>query len=54
MVRRCDLPAQNLDLLDPLFVYPSTIFGREKAPVVNLEQSRSIITADEEVRMQML
>ena len=34
-------------MLDPLFVYPSTILGREKAIVVNLEQIRCIITADE-------
>ncbi|KAG4142242.1 hypothetical protein ERO13_D06G119200v2 [Gossypium hirsutum] len=49
MMRRCDLPARDLRLLDPLFVYPSTILGREKAIVVNLEQIRCIITADEYV-----
>ncbi|XP_076941106.1 magnesium transporter MRS2-1-like [Bidens hawaiensis] len=43
MMRRCDLPARDLRLLDPLFVYPSTILGREKAIVVNLEQIRCII-----------
>ncbi|KAF6172816.1 hypothetical protein GIB67_034668 [Kingdonia uniflora] len=47
MMHRCDLPARDLRLLDPLFVYPSTILGREKAIVVNLEQIRCIITADE-------
>ncbi|KAL5575034.1 hypothetical protein UlMin_016733 [Ulmus minor] len=47
MMRRCDLPARDLRLLDPLFVYPSTILGREKAIVVNLEQIRCIITAEE-------
>ncbi|XP_078433290.1 magnesium transporter 2 [Wolffia australiana] len=47
MMRRCDLPARDLRLLDPLFVYPSSILGREKAIVVNLEQIRCIITADE-------
>ncbi|KAI8544180.1 hypothetical protein RHMOL_Rhmol08G0275700 [Rhododendron molle] len=47
MMRRCDLPPRDLRLLDPLFVYPSTILGREKAIVVNLEQIRCIITADE-------
>lgn len=47
MMRRCDLPARDLRLLDPLFVYPSTILGREKAIVANLEQIRCIITADE-------
>lgn len=47
MMRRCDLPARDLRLLDPLFVYPSTILGREKAIVVNLEQIRCIITSEE-------
>ncbi|XP_024364810.1 magnesium transporter MRS2-1 isoform X2 [Physcomitrium patens] len=47
LMRRCDLPARDLRLLDPLFVYPSTILGRERAIVVNLEQIRCIITADE-------
>ncbi|EHA8590207.1 magnesium transporter MRS2-1 [Cocos nucifera] len=47
IMRRCDLPARDLRLLDPLFVYPSTILGREKAIVVNLEQIRCIITAEE-------
>eukprot|EP01018_Ginkgo_biloba_P035383 Gb_11700 [translate_table: standard] len=47
IMRRCDLPARDLRLLDPLFDYPSTILGREKAIVVNLEQIRCIITADE-------
>ena len=47
MMRRCELPARDLRLLDPLFVYPSTILGRERAIVVNLEQIRCVITADE-------
>ena len=34
-------------LLDPLFVYPSAILGRERAVVCNLERIRCIITADE-------
>ncbi|XP_047957539.1 magnesium transporter MRS2-1-like isoform X2 [Salvia hispanica] len=37
MMRRCDLPARDLRLLDPLFVYPSTILGREKAIVRRLQ-----------------
>jgi len=36
-----------LRLLDPLFVYPSAILGRERAVVCNLERVRCIITADE-------
>ncbi|PKU81562.1 Magnesium transporter MRS2-10 [Dendrobium catenatum] len=47
IMKRCDLPARDIRLLDPLFVYPSTILGRERAIVVNLEQIRCIITADE-------
>ncbi|KAI4330024.1 hypothetical protein MLD38_028338 [Melastoma candidum] len=54
MMRRCDLPARDLRLLDPLFVYPSTILGREKAIVVNLEQIRCIITADEVLLLNSL
>ncbi|KAE8735649.1 Magnesium transporter MRS2-B [Hibiscus syriacus] len=54
IMRRCDLPARDLHLLDPLFVYPSTILGREKAIVVNLEQIRCTITADEVLLLNSL
>jgi magnesium transporter len=54
MMRRCDLPARDLRLIDPLFVYPSTILGREKAIVANLEQIRCIITADEVLLLNSL
>lgn len=47
LMRRLDLPARDLRLLDPLFVYPSAILGRERAVVCNLERLRCIITADE-------
>lgn len=47
VMRRCSLPSRDLRLLDPLFIYPSSILGREKAIVVSLEQIRCIITADE-------
>ncbi|PNX57904.1 magnesium transporter MRS2-1-like protein, partial [Trifolium pratense] len=33
MMRRCDLPARDLRLLDPVFVYPSTILDTEQADV---------------------
>ncbi|KAJ6844828.1 magnesium transporter MRS2-5 isoform X1 [Iris pallida] len=46
IMRRSGLPARDLRLLDPLFVYPSTILGREKAIVVSLENIRCIIMAD--------
>ncbi|CAM6032465.1 unnamed protein product [Sphagnum compactum] len=54
IMRRCQLPARDLRLLDPLFVYPSTILGRERAIVVNLEQIRCIITADEVLLLNSL
>ncbi|CAN6470204.1 unnamed protein product [Victoria cruziana] len=54
LMRRCNLPARDLRLLDPLFVYPSAILGREKAIVVNLEQIRCIITADEVILLNSL
>ncbi|KAM7464452.1 hypothetical protein LguiA_032573 [Lonicera macranthoides] len=54
VMRHCSLPARDLRLLDPLFIYPSTILGREKAIVVSLEQIRCIITADEVILMNSL
>lgn len=54
IMRRCSLPSRDLRLLDPMFIYPSTILGREKAIVVNLEQIRCIITAEEVILMNSL
>jgi magnesium transporter len=54
IMRRCSLPARDLRLLDPLFIYPSRILRREKAIVVSLEQIRCIITADEVILMNSL
>lgn len=54
IMRHCSLPARDLRLLDPLFIYPSTILGRENAIVVSLEQIRCIITADEVILMNSL
>ncbi|KAK6931342.1 Mg2+ transporter protein, CorA-like/Zinc transport protein ZntB [Dillenia turbinata] len=54
IMRHCSLPARDLRLLDPLFIYPSTILGRDKAIVVSLEQIRCIITADEVILMNSL
>lgn len=54
IMRQCSLPSRDLRLLDPLFIYPSTILGREKAIVVNLEQIRCVITADEVVLLNSL
>ncbi|KAG2702503.1 hypothetical protein I3843_06G086600 [Carya illinoinensis] len=54
IMRHCSLPSRDLRLLDPLFIYPSTILGREKAIVVSLEQIRCVITADEVILMNSL
>ncbi|KAK9129716.1 hypothetical protein Sjap_010203 [Stephania japonica] len=47
IMRRTGLPARDLRILDPLLSYPSTVLGREKAIVINLEHIKSIITAQE-------
>ncbi|XP_073106917.1 magnesium transporter MRS2-F-like isoform X2 [Elaeis guineensis] len=47
IMRRTGIPAQDLRLLDPLLSYPSTILGRERAIVLNLEHIKAIITATE-------
>uniref|UniRef100_A0A0A9CTX7 Uncharacterized protein n=1 Tax=Arundo donax TaxID=35708 RepID=A0A0A9CTX7_ARUDO len=44
---RLALPARDLRLLDPLFVYPSAILGHERTVVCNLERIRCIITTEE-------
>lgn len=54
IMRRCSLPSRDMRLLDPLFLCPSTILGREKAIVVSLEQIRCIITSDEVILMNSL
>lgn len=41
------LPARDLRVLDPLLAYPSTILGRDRALVVNLEHVKAIVTAAE-------
>jgi hypothetical protein len=41
------LPARDLRVLDPLLSHPSTILGRDRAVVVNLEHVKVIVTADE-------
>ncbi|EYU38670.1 hypothetical protein MIMGU_mgv1a021974mg, partial [Erythranthe guttata] len=47
IMRRTGLPARDLRILDPLLSYPSTVLGRERAIVINLEHIKSIITAQE-------
>lgn len=47
IMRRTGLPARDLRILDPMLSYPSTILGRERAIVINLEHIKAIITAQE-------
>ncbi|CAM8881627.1 unnamed protein product [Rhodiola kirilowii] len=47
IMRRVEINARDLRILDPLLSYPSTILGREKVIVLNLEHIKAIITADE-------
>lgn len=44
---RTGLPARDLRVLDPLLSYPSSILGRNRAIVINLEHIKAIITAHE-------
>ncbi|OMO85683.1 Magnesium transporter MRS2/LPE10 [Corchorus capsularis] len=54
IIARCGISTRDLRILDPLFVYPTTILGREKAIVANLEKIRCIITADEVLLLNSL
>lgn len=47
LMRRTGLPPRDLRALDPALSYPSSIMGRERAVVVNLERVRAVITASE-------
>ncbi|XP_028751417.1 magnesium transporter MRS2-2 isoform X2 [Neltuma alba] len=47
IMHRVQIHARDLRILDPLLSYPSTILGREKAIVLNLEHVKAIITAEE-------
>ncbi|KAL8162751.1 hypothetical protein V2J09_014240 [Rumex salicifolius] len=47
IMHRVQIHARDLRILDPLLSYPSTIMGRERAIVLNLEHIKAIITADE-------
>ncbi|THG20457.1 hypothetical protein TEA_027536 [Camellia sinensis var. sinensis] len=46
-MRRMGLPARDLQILDPILSYPSTVLGRERAIGINLEHIKAIITAQE-------
>ncbi|XP_010917591.2 magnesium transporter MRS2-I isoform X1 [Elaeis guineensis] len=47
IMHRAQIHARDLRILDPLLSYPSTILGRERAIVLNLEHIKAIITAEE-------
>ncbi|CAO2042282.1 unnamed protein product [Urochloa humidicola] len=47
LMRRTGLPARDLRALDPALSYPSSISGRDRAVVVNLDGVRAVITAAE-------
>ncbi|GLT68960.1 hypothetical protein SLA2020_411500 [Shorea laevis] len=47
IMRRTGLPTRDLRVLDPVLSYPSSILGRERAIVINLEHIKAIITAKE-------
>ncbi|KAJ0963347.1 hypothetical protein J5N97_028469 [Dioscorea zingiberensis] len=47
IMKRTGLPPRDLRILDPLLSYPSTVLGRERAIVINLEHIKAIITAHE-------
>ncbi|GAB2219356.1 hypothetical protein Droror1_Dr00006991 [Drosera rotundifolia] len=47
IMRRTGLPARDLRILDPLLSYPSTVLGRERAIVINMEHIKAIVTAQE-------
>ncbi|XP_061346821.1 magnesium transporter MRS2-F-like [Gastrolobium bilobum] len=47
IMRRTGLPARDLRVLDPMLSNPSSILGRDRAIVVNLEHIKAIITPKE-------
>ncbi|XP_010547641.1 PREDICTED: magnesium transporter MRS2-2 [Tarenaya hassleriana] len=47
IMHRVQIHARDLRILDPNLSYPSTILGRERAIVLNLEHIKAIITAEE-------
>ncbi|XVF28708.1 hypothetical protein REPUB_Repub15cG0053300 [Reevesia pubescens] len=47
IMQRVNIHARDLRILDPLLSYPSTILGRDRAIVLNLEHIKAIITSEE-------
>ncbi|KAK8636325.1 hypothetical protein V6N13_124072 [Hibiscus sabdariffa] len=48
IMRRTGLPGRGLQILDPFLSNPSTVLGRERAIMINLEHIKAIITTQEE------
>ncbi|KAK9018666.1 hypothetical protein V6N11_033713 [Hibiscus sabdariffa] len=47
IMRRTGLPGRGLQILDPFLSNPSTVLGRERAIMINLEHIKAIITTQE-------
>ncbi|GAA0148314.1 RNA splicing factor [Lithospermum erythrorhizon] len=47
IMHRVQIHARDLRIIDPLLNYPSTILGRERAIVLNLEYIKAIVTSEE-------
>ncbi|CAN0898298.1 Magnesium transporter MRS2-7 [Linum grandiflorum] len=47
IMRRVQINARDLRILDPILSYPSAILGRGRVIVLNLEHIKAIITAEE-------
>ncbi|CAN1270746.1 Magnesium transporter MRS2-7 [Linum perenne] len=47
IMRRVQINARDLRILDPVLSYPSAILGRGKVIVLNLEHIKAIVTAEE-------
>ncbi|OIW07250.1 hypothetical protein TanjilG_08365 [Lupinus angustifolius] len=47
IMQRVQIHARDFRIIDPFLSYPSTILGRDKAIVLNLEHIKAIITAEE-------
>lgn len=45
IMRRVEIHARDLRILDPMLSYPSTILGREKVIVLNLEVNECSVSA---------
>ncbi|GER55289.1 magnesium transporter [Striga asiatica] len=54
IMKRVEINARDLRIIDPLLSYPSAILGRGNAIVLNLEHIKAIITTDEVILLTTL